>query len=202
MALFDFLKKKPSPGTPEPFAPPPAPQATAPTDQVISMQQQGLTNNQIVQALQRQGYDTGAIMDAMAQVGAKHDVEPYAPPMDMAPAPSPAQTTAHFEEIAEHIVDEKWQEFIKEMSKMAEWKDSVNSRLDRLEQSMNDAKADLDNLHKAIISKIGEYDKNLLDVGTEIKAMEKVFQKVLPTLTENVSELARVTKNVKTAAKK
>jgi uncharacterized coiled-coil DUF342 family protein len=107
-----------------------------------------------------------------------------------------------FEEIAEHIVDEKWQEFTKEMSKMSEWKDVVNSRLDRLEQSMNDAKADLDNLHKAIISKIGEYDKNLLDVGTEIKAMEKVFQKVLPTLTENVSELARVTKNVKATSGK
>ncbi|HSU72960.1 MAG TPA: hypothetical protein VLJ21_03875 [Candidatus Binatia bacterium] len=193
MALFDFLnKKKPAPA--EPFAPPMA----APTDQVISMQQQGLTNNQIVQALQRQGYDTGAIMDAMQQVGAKHDVEPYVPE-EMPPAPAPS--TQHFEEIAEHIVDEKWQEFTKEMSKMSEWKDTVNSRLDRLEQSMNDAKADLDNLHKAIISKIGEYDKNLLDVGTEIKAMEKVFQKVLPTLTENVSELARVTKNVKSAKK-
>ena len=69
---------------------------------------------------------------------------------------------------------------------------------------MGDMKADLDNLHKAIVSKIGEYDKNLLDVGTEIKAMEKVFQKILPTLTENVAELSRVTRNVKgpTKAKK
>jgi uncharacterized coiled-coil DUF342 family protein len=198
MALFDFLNKK-KPAAPEPFAPPAV--MPSPSEQISSMQQQGMSNNQIVQALQRQGYDTGTIMDAMSHLDAKHDVEPYAPqPMEMA-APQ-TNMREQFEEIAEHIVDEKWQEFTKEMSKMSEWKDVVNSRLDRLEQSMNDAKADLDNLHKAIISKIGEYDKNLLDVGTEIKAMEKVFQKVLPTLTENVSELARVTKNVKATSGK
>jgi hypothetical protein len=44
-----------------------------------------------------------------------------------------------------------------------------------------------------------DYDKNLLDVGTEIKAMEKVFQKVLPELTSSVQELGRITKTAKAA---
>jgi uncharacterized protein YhaN len=196
MALLDMFKKKD------------APQAQGtPIEQVLAMQQQGLTNNQIVQALQRQGYDTANIMDALSQAEAKHGVEPFTPMPEEHPSfnpqsqPQPARTEA-FEEIAEHIVDEKWQEFVKEMGKMAEWKDQVNSRLDRLEQSMTDVKGDLDNLHRSILGKIGEYDKNLLDVGTEIKAMEKVFQKVLPTLTENVAELSRVTKIVKGPVKK
>jgi len=54
-------------------------------------------------------------------------------------------------------------------------------------------KDEVENLHKAIVAKIGEYDKNLLDVGTEIKAMEKVFQKVMlnagPSLLEPVVSL-------------
>jgi len=54
-----------------------------------------------------------------------------------------------------------------------------------------------DKLHQAIIGKIAEYDKNILNVGTEIKAMEKVFQKVLPTFTENVNELSRVTRGLR-----
>lgn len=196
MALLDVFKKKPAETAPKP----------APIDQVLAMQKQGLTNNQIVQALQRQGYETGAIMDAMTQAEAKKGVEPMpmpeeAPPMPEHPMPETARPEA-FEEIAEHIVDEKWQDFTRELAKMAEWKDSVNSRLDKIEQGMGDMKADLDNLHKAIVSKIGEYDKNLLDVGTEIKAMEKVFQKILPTLTENVAELSRVTRNVKGAKAK
>ena len=102
-----------------------------------------------------------------------------------------------FEEIAEAIVEEKWHEFTRELGKVNEWKDATGSRLDKIDQSIADMKSDLDNLHKAIVSKISEYDRNLLDVGTEIKAMEKVFQKVLPDLTGSVAELSRITKTVK-----
>jgi hypothetical protein len=206
MALFDsFIKKKPEAK--------PAPQPTGPpVDQVIQMQQKNMTNNQIVEALQRSGYDINTIMDAIAQAEAVSGVQPMPqgvppgpmmpeppmsfPPPGMPPPPRPPETS-NVEEIAEKVVDEKWQEFEKELAKWAEWRDNVNLRLERLEQNMTDTRGDLDNLHKAIVSKIGEYDKNLIDVGTEIKAMEKVFQKVLPTLTENVSELSRVTKNIK-----
>jgi len=102
-----------------------------------------------------------------------------------------------FEEIAESIIEEKWHELTRDLDKMNEWKELSNSRIDKIEQSITDIKADLDNLHKAIVGKIGEYDKNLLDVGTEIKAMEKVFQKVLPELTDNVAQLSRITRTAK-----
>ena len=66
-----------------------------------------------------------------------------------------------------------------------------------VEQQTKDLKSTLDNLHSAIIGKIGEYDKNLLSVGTEIKAMEKVFQKILPSLSDNVAELSKITTRLK-----
>ena len=47
------------------------------------------------------------------------------------------------------------------------------------------------------MGKISQYDSNITDVGTEIKAMEKVFQKILPNLTENVNKLDRMTKSSK-----
>jgi hypothetical protein len=50
----------------------------------------------------------------------------------------------------------------------------------------------LNSLHKNLLNKISEYDRNIVDVGTEIKAMEKVFQKILPSLTENVNKLERM----------
>ena len=83
------------------------------------------------------------------------------------------------------------------LTKINEWKETVDARISKFEQAMKDLKGDMDNLHKAIVAKIGEYDQNLLNVGTEIKAMEKVFSKVLPTFTENVNELARVAKGIK-----
>ncbi|MBI4450629.1 hypothetical protein HY642_01525 [Candidatus Woesearchaeota archaeon] len=176
----------------EPMAEPP-PAYASPVDQVLQMQDQGFTNDQIVQALQRSGYDMATIMDAINQADAQRGVGQY-PEQPMQQAQQPADV----ERIVESVVEEKWKQLQSDEQKQADWRDKVDGRLDKLEQSLSDVKADVENLHKAIISKIGEYDKNLLDVGTEIKAMEKVFQQVLPQLTENVQELGRITRQQKT----
>ena len=63
------------------------------------------------------------------------------------------------------------------------------------DQQIKDLTNSLNNLHKSLISKISEYDSNITNVGVEIKAMEKVFQKVLPSLTENVNKLDRIAKS-------
>jgi DNA-binding transcriptional MerR regulator len=213
-----FKKKKPDEASPYPMPAPPmmppptarttAPQAMpseVPISQVASMQSQGLTNNQIIQTLQRQGYQPTQIYDALAQAEAQKSIEPMEVPGEMAPQkteirPPPAHPES--EAVVEQIIDEKWQELQKDLAKINEWKDLVGSRVDKLEQSMSDMKMDLDGLHKAIVARIGEYDKTLMDVGTEIKAMEKVFQKVLPELTGNIQELSRITKTVKGPVKK
>lgn len=203
MGIFDNLikiKRPESHAAPAPAGPP--------VDQVLQMQSQNMTNNQIVEALQRGGYDINTIMDAIAQAEAVSGVQPMPqaspgplPPSGFPPLPPPQLPSEKpgegTEELIEKVVDEKWQEFSREMAKWAEWRDNINLRAEKLEQGMVDTRGDLDNLHKAIVAKIGEYDKNLIDVGTEIKAMEKVFQKVLPTLTENVTELSRVTRTIK-----
>ncbi len=212
MALMDIFKKKkeeqapygmpagmPQGMPPMPGEMPPMP-SEVPISQVVSMQSQGLTNNQIIQTLQRQGFQATQIYDALAQAEAKRSIEPMEVPGEMPPKtevrPAPP---AHpeSEAVVEQIIEEKWQELQKDLAKINEWKDMVTSRMDKLEQSTIDMKTDLDGLHKAIVSRIGEYDKTLMDVGTEIKAMEKVFQKVLPELTGNIQELSRITKNVK-----
>lgn len=212
MAILDIFKKKEeekpkaaqpipatptAPAAPAPAAPaPPAPATTTtevPLNQVISMQQQGLSNNQIIQTLQRQGYQQTQIYDALAQSEAKKSIEPMSmegPGMARAEHPDT-------EAVVEQIIEEKWTALQKDLTKINEWKDNMSSRADKMEQSIQDLRSDLEGLHKAIVNRIGEYDKTLVDVGTEIKAMEKVFQKVLPELTTNIQELSKITKNVK-----
>lgn len=206
MAFLDIFKKKRKEELPETFSyERPTPPPGLPVDQVSYMKGQGMANEEIISSLQTQGYTPREIYNAIAQVeagppgvptgpGAFPEAQEGIPPeMDM---PS-AKPNVNFEEIAEKIVEEKWNDLIKELTKFSEWRETTDSRLDKAEQSVIDMKSDLDNLHKAIVSKIGEYDKNLLDVGTEIKAMEKVFQKVLPELTSSVQELGRITKTAK-----
>ncbi|HJX05395.1 MAG TPA: hypothetical protein VJ461_01670 [Candidatus Nanoarchaeia archaeon] len=186
-----------------------------PIDQVRAMRAKGFDNNQIVQALQRNGYSSTQIFDALNQAelssGAGSFVEP--PPFPSSPSQEPSASqygggydesgggggmaNEEVEELIESVIEEKWEELSKDITKIVEWKNEVETKISKLEQRFESLKDDFDKLHQAIIGKIGEYDKNILEVGAEVKAMEKVFSKVLPLFTENVSELARITQGLK-----
>ena len=227
-----------------------------PVDRVIAMRQQGLSNNQIIQLLQRNDYESTQIFDAMNQADIKGTVElntdhmsmqKEAPPMvqqlqsmntEMAPSvsqgdpfgeappigprlgdvPNSPQSFAQdggysggpsypggkspelerMEELAEAIIDEKWNEIVRSINKIIEWKDRVESRVTKVEQEIEDMKKDFTTLHTGVLGKIGQYDQNLSNIAAEIKAMDKVFSKVLPVMTENVNELSRITRDLKT----
>ena len=110
---------------------------------------------------------------------------------------SDPHTTATNEELIEAIIDEKWNELLKDVNKIIEWKNQTETRVTTIKQEIKDMKDQFDKLHQALLGKIGEYDKHILDIGTEIQSMEKVFAKVLPVFTQNVSELSRITDDLK-----
>jgi len=230
MGVFGFGNDQNQP------APPPGPPTSPPIDKVLQMRQQGMSNNQIIQTLQGQGFDSNLIFDALNQADIKGGVEsspvgqndfsaddlqnparipPDSPPnpigvrapdpMDVAPMqapppmdmPSQGGSLERIEEIAEAIIDEKWNEIVNSVNKIIDWKDRTEGKITRIEQMLVDIKQEFDNLTKGVLGKIGEYDQNLTNIGAEIKAMDKVFQKVLPSLTENVHALDSIAKNMK-----
>lgn len=188
-----------------------------PIDQVKAMRARGFDNNQIIQALQRNGYSSTQIFNALNQA----DLVSGAP-VFRGVGQQPVMTSKdvgsgdlgveqdyeeggnmvgigneEIEELIESIIDEKWEELGKDINKVIEWKNEVETKIAKLEQRIDSLQDSFDKLHQAVIGKIGEYDKNILEVGAEVKAMEKVFSKVLPLFTENVSELARITQALK-----
>jgi hypothetical protein len=210
MPLFGTKKE-------EPAGAPPAGGAGSLSEQIISMMQQGLSDDDIIAQLQGQGIPPEQIQNALNQVynapagpvpaeqGAPQPGAPMGPPGAMPPGaepPMPGAGPSHgpgkeqIEEIAESIIQEKWKDLLKEISKLNEWKTTAETDISKMQADVQSLKETFDNLHKGVLGKIGEYDKNLTMVGTEIKAMEKVFQKVLPTFTDNVSKLERLTKKV------
>lgn len=205
MALFEKKKEpaKEAPASPEP---------KSTIDIIREMKAQNYSNNQIVEYLQRQGLKSNDIFDAMNQVeagsaaGPIPESKPAAPapmgPPAMPPMPGSGISKEQVEEISESIVDEKFEDFNKDFKKLTDWKDSTENKLVALEQKLADLTKSFDDLHKGVLGKIEEYDKGIVEVGTEIKALEKVFSKILPTLTENVSELSRITQKMKGSAKK
>jgi len=51
-------------------------------------------------------------------------------------------------------------------------------------------------LHQAIIGKVGDFDKHILEVSTAVAAMEKVFGKVCH-MHRHVNELNTITQRIK-----
>ncbi|MBI2147759.1 hypothetical protein HYU19_04780 [Candidatus Woesearchaeota archaeon] len=210
--------------------------ADIPIEHVIELRNQGLSNNQIIQNLQRYGFQLDQINNAINQADLKEGITttPYqmmddtpsafgvgggasagsppraAPPQgmqqgmmpggqDMAGSDIPLDEEERIHEIAESIIDEKWASLIENVNKILDWKDATESRISKMEQSIEDLKHSFDKLHEGVLGRIGDYDKSMVDLGTEIKALEKVFQKILPSFMENVSELSRITQRVKKA---
>ncbi len=186
--------------------------ARVPTDRVIQMRQQGLSNNQITQTLQREGYTTSQIFDAMSQADIKNIVESAPPDMNeeefgqmpgqmnemqqmppmqedfsSMPPPMPSHSAPaptgqeHIEEIAEAIINEKWDELMKGVDKIVAWKESTEERLTRIEQDIENLKSNFKELQRGVFGKISDYDQGIKDVSSDLKAMEGVFKKVLPT---------------------
>lgn len=206
-----------------------------PLNQVIAMKQQGYSNNQVIQTLQRDGYNSTQIFDAISQSemvsGMPVDNEQMnpqtqqlgqqLPPMSQQ-MPSMSQSSQQMpqmqsmpsmqqipmagmqtspEELVEAIIEEKWNDLVKDINKVIEWKQRADAKIVAMEQQVADMQAQFDKLHQAIIGKVGDYDKHILEVSTQLQAMEKVFGKVLPTFIDNVSELSAITQRVKSNVK-
>jgi len=116
-------------------------------------------------------------------------------------AQQPMDMTERIHEISEAIVNEKWEEFISKIGDLPIWKERVNSNIIGIKQELIRTQERFDNLEKAVLGKVGEYGKGIEEIHTEMKALEKVFEKILEPLVSNVKELDRITEKMKSMKK-
>lgn len=176
-------------------------------DTVLSLKQQGYSNNQIIQYLQSQGRQSYEIFDALSQAESQSRPMPTSDFPRMSGMNSGMDTQSSFssmssqnqnvEEVVESVVEEKWKVFEDGVKKILEWKNETDARLVKIETELSGLKETFSQMQGALFGKLGEYEKGIVDVSTEIKAMDRVFQKIVPSLTESVAELSRISKTAK-----
>ncbi len=110
---------------------------------------------------------------------------------------APIEDNSKMQEIAEAIINEKWQELLSSVGNIAVWKEKVDTNIISIKQEIVRINERFDNLQNAVLGKIKEYDGDMKNVTTEMKALEKVFEKIIEPLTSNVKELNRITKEMK-----
>ncbi len=198
-------------------------QSSVPVQEVLQLRQQGLTDNLIMNELARRGYDPQQVQVAITQADAG-DMQapgygypgagssypstaasyPAGPPSHPSAAPSAPGALSEegniyerIEEIAEGLINEKWDELLGEVKKIVEWKEKMEQQQMKLRNDVDKLKEDFTVLHQGVLGKIEEYDGRMRDVGTELKAVGKVFKDVVPEFIANVKELSAVTRDLK-----
>jgi len=202
---FDFFRKKAPADMSLPEMPPqlenlpempplPSELEAPPMPPVDQMRASGMSSRDIVRDLTSRGYSANDIMAGFQTPQSSPAVYPGG--MSMPPAPSPPQrfapikpSTEEMQEIAEKIVEEKWKGSVKEIDSIKKWKDETETNLSNLSDRMTKLEMKMDSVEQAILGKVDEYGKSISDVGTELKAMQRVFQNTMPAFTENIKEL-------------
>lgn len=172
--------------------------------QVQQLRSQGLPDAVIREELVSQGFDSGevdeAVMASMETEGESAAPAAYSYGSSGAGAPMSGEEGniyERIESITESLIDEKWDELIAEVKKIVEWKEGLEEKQAKIQGELAKLKEDFTFLHQGVLGKLEEYDSRMRDVGTELKAVGKVFKDVVPEFVENVKELKEITNRVK-----
>ena len=114
-----------------------------------------------------------------------------------APNSGPQIDIDRIHEIIEAIINEKWQDVIGGIGNIAVWKEKMNNDIVSIKQELLRLEERFEQLQGAVLGKVKDYDEGIKGVHTEMKALEKVFEKILEPLTSNIKDLNRVTQELK-----
>ncbi len=198
-------------------------QTAPPTEEVIRMIKQGLSNEEIITALQGKGYPNTMIAEALNQANTKVSIEGEAPQPSVRdtmkrsildqtsgedqqnePQYEPQQVTSggfapreneRFEELAESIVAEKWKKMLDSVGDLGMWKEKVKTDILSLKQEILRMQSRFEALENAMVGKVHEYKQSIDDVGANVRALEKVLQNILEPLTTSVKELKKTSES-------
>ena len=192
------------------------PESNDMVQEVLKLRQEGLSDNLINEELTRKGASPQQIQDAINQA----DMPPppgggSMPMMEEQNFPGPGPTSnpempsrrgsapmdgniyERIEEITEGMIDEKWDELIGEVKKIIDWKEKIETKQTQMINDLEKLKEDFKTLHHGVLGKLEDYDHRMQDVGTELKAVGKVFKDVIPEFVENVKELRDIKDTLK-----
>lgn len=123
-----------------------------------------------------------------------------APQMMQQPS-MPQEPSISYEDVqalVEEVIDERWKELVTNIGDIPTWKSDITNDVESIKQELLRVERRFDELQTAIFGKVKEYGTSMKDLGAEMKAFEKVFEKIIEPMTTNIKELDRITGQLKT----
>ena len=190
-----------------------------PIEQLIKLKKQGLENQVIFQMLMKQGFKPEQISEALRRIELNEQVgnmvnqpnmnmgsmPPNVPPSGAPNMPPPMQqrqqnvyqnSSIQTSQIAEAIIEEKWKALLDNVNKIITWKESMEIKINKIENDLNVVQHDFEKIHNALTDRMHDSESAVKNVGVDLKALTTVFEKILPGFIDNMHSLDRITKEL------
>ncbi len=123
--------------------------------------------------------------------------QPFDQPQELSGPSQQAIDKDYIHEVVESIIEEKWTEFVAKTGEFTSWKDKTSTDLVATKQEVLRLRESFEKLQHLMLGKTKEYGESMRDVHSEMKALEKVFERILEPLTTNIKDLQRLTDDLK-----
>lgn len=100
---------------------------------------------------------------------------------------SPASSSESFSEIAEQVFDQKIVKIKSELSKLDDFRADTDGKLSLIRERLKRIESIIDTLQDSIIKKIGEYGQNIQDLGSDLRATQDSFSKMVTPLSSKIN---------------
>ncbi len=124
-------------------------------------------------------------------------IPPPVTPQFIPQTQAPSFSSGDIQELIESVIEDRWQQVVASVGDISLWKSRVDDDLSSIKQEVLRIEDRMAKLQSALIGRVDEYSKSISKVGSEVAALEKVFEKIMSPLTFNIKELERITQELK-----
>jgi len=194
-----------------------------PVDFVLKLRSLGYSNQQIIEALQAQGFKSHQIYDALSQADMNESRDREVPfengtnvsgveeqPIEYSPQQEQglsnysqrqvgldADMIDKIQQISEQIIEERWTDIVNNIRKVAEWKERTEDRIKNVELKLGVLTEQVKSVEESVLDRMKQYDTHVVQFSSDFKAMEMVFKDVIPKFTQGIQELSRLVDDFK-----
>lgn len=102
--------------------------------------------------------------------------------------------TETISEIAEQVATEKLNEFKAKTGDLVSFKNTIQERVEDIDDRLKRIESSIDKLQQAIIGKIGEFGESNAAIHKDLDNLHGTVSKLMNPLIDNVNELKKIAK--------
>ncbi len=188
---------------------------------VSSMLSNGMSQQDIIDNLRQQGYDSTTIKNALvnairnnasnkqAQQPAAQEIPIQRVQTNQQPAVQESrqpydgnamsnQNLESIQQILEQIINEKWKSSSSELNSLRSSVNINTNSVENIKDNLEKLNQRIDSIQNTMVGKTEEYNKTISDVNVELQAFEKVIDRLIPAISDSIKELRDLVDDLKT----